>query len=316
MKDIIAKYGTIITFILVALCFIVFLPAFRTTGNLINILGQTAILGLFSVGLTCCMKVGDIDFSIGATGSLCGIVVAVLMMKGIDMYLAICISLAIGIVIGVFNGILTGYLNFDSFICTIGTSLFVFGIATGLTGGKNILLQDIFDGFGMIGSGNLGGIPIRFLLMVLIAIVIWLFHVYTETGRDIEAVAGNASAAHIYGVKVKFIKMLSFMLSGFCASAAGIVITSSIMSARAADNIGYILGAMAACFIGASVVRIGQFHIWGTLLGVFFTVVATNGFIIMMVPSFVTKIVAGTILLIAILLSIVATKLIKTVNVR
>lgn len=175
---------------------------------------------------------------------------------------------------------------------------------------------DKFDGFAMIGSGDLSGIPIRFILMIFIAIVIWLFHVYTETGRDIEAVAGNVSAAHVYGINVKFIKMLSFSLSGFCAAAAGIVITSSITSARAAENILYILGAMAACFIGASVVRIGQFHIWGTLLGVFFTVVATNGFIIMMVPSFVTKIVAGTILLIAILLSIVATRLLERVNGR
>lgn len=312
MKYIIAKYGTIITFIVMVLFFMVFLPPFRSQMNLVNILGQTAILGLFSIALTCPLKVGDIDFSIGATASSCGIAAAMLLLKGIDIHWAIGISLAIGIVIGIFNGVLVGYLNFDSFICTIGTSLLIFGIAMGLTRGQNIFLgSEISDKFGLLGSSNVCGIPIRFLLMTLFAIPIWLFHAYTETGRGIEAIAGNATAARLYGINVNFIKMLSFVLSGLCASAAGIVITSSIMSARAADNLQYILGAMAACFIGASTMRIGQFHIGGTILGVFFTVVATNGFIILMVPSYVTKIVTGTILLIAILLSIVATKFIE-----
>ncbi len=312
MKYIIAKYGTIITFIVMVLLFMVFLPPFRSQMNLVNILGQTAILGLFSIALTCPLKVGDIDFSIGATASLCGIASAMLLLKGIDIHWAIGTSLAIGIVIGIFNGVLVGYLNFDSFICTIGTSLLIFGIAMGLTRGQNIFLgSEISDKFGLLGSSNVCGIPIRFLLMTLFAIPIWFFHAYTETGRGIEAIAGNATAARLYGINVNFIKMLSFVLSGLCASAAGIVITSSIMSARAADNLQYILGAMAACFIGASTMRIGQFHIGGTILGVFFTVVATNGFIILMVPSYVTKIVTGTILLIAILLSIVATKFIE-----
>lgn len=309
MKYFIAKYGTIMTFIVMVLSFLVLLPPFRTQMNLINILGQTAIFGLFSIALTCCLKVGDIDFSIGATGSLCGIAAALLMVKGVNMYWAIGLSLAIGVAIGILNGILVGYLNFDSFICTIGTSLLVFGIAMGLTRGQNIFLgSEISDNFVMLGSGNLLGIPVRFILMILLALIIWLFHAYTETGRDIEAVAGNAAAARLYGINVNYNKMLSFILSGICSSVAGIVITSSIMSARASENLQYILGAMAACFIGASTVRIGLFHVGGTLLGIFFTVVATNGFIILMVPSYVTKIVNGTILLISILLSIVATK--------
>lgn len=93
MKYIIAKYGTIITFIVMVLFFMVFLPPFRSQMNLVNILGQTAILGLFSIALTCPLKVGDIDFSIGATASLCGIAAAMLLLKGIDIHWAIGLSL-------------------------------------------------------------------------------------------------------------------------------------------------------------------------------------------------------------------------------
>jgi ribose transport system permease protein len=102
--------------------------------------------------------------------------------------------------------------------------------------------------------------------------------------------------------------MLAFTISGLCSAAAGIVMTSSVMSARTTDNLQYILGALAACFIGASTVRIGQFHVWGTFVGVFIKVVATNGLIILMVPGFVTKIVEGMILLVAILLTILASR--------
>jgi ribose transport system permease protein len=307
-----ARYGTILTFLALVIGFSAFLPAFHTSLNVFNILGQTAIVGLFSVALTCCLKLGDFDFSIGATGSLSGLVVAMLLVRGIDTSWAIGIALLMGVLIGIFNGVLVGYLKFNSFICTIGTSLVVFGISMGLTKGQSVILTpEIAGQFEYLGRGSFQQIPIRFLIMMVFSVPIWLFHAYTETGRGIEAIAGNAAAARLYGIRVDSIRMLSFVLSGICSSMGGVVMTSSLMSARPTDNLHYILGALAACFIGAGTIRIGLFHIGGTLLGVFMTVVATNGLIILMVPSYATKMATGAILLLAILLSIMASRFIR-----
>jgi ribose transport system permease protein len=174
-----------------------------------------------------------------------------------------------------------------------------------------MLTPEIAERFGFIGRGSFQGIPVRFFILLVFSIPLWFFHAYTETGRGMEAIAGNAGAARLYGIKVDWVRMLSFIFSGVCSAMGGLVMTSSIMSARPTDNLHYILGALAACFIGASTLRIGLFHIGGTLLGVFLTVVATNGLIILMVPSYVTKVVTGTILLLAILLSIVASRFIR-----
>jgi ribose transport system permease protein len=113
------------------------------------------------------------------------------------------------------------------------------------------------------------------------------------------------------GINVRFNRLLGFVLSGFCSSVAGIVLTSAVLSANATQGSTYLMDAFGACFIGAATVRIGQFHIWGTLVGVMIVVVAINGLIIMMVPGYYTSMIQGVILLLAILLSSTGTRLLK-----
>jgi len=76
-----------------------------------------------------------------------------------------------------------------------------------------------------------------------------------------------------------------------------------VMSANATLGLNYVLDAFGACFIGAATIRIGQFHIWGTFVGVLIVVVAVNGLIIMMVPGYLTDMIRGIILLLAIFMS-------------
>jgi ribose transport system permease protein len=83
------------------------------------------------------------------------------------------------------------------------------------------------------------------------------------------------------------------------------------MSANAAQGTTYLLDAFGACFIGAATVRIGQFHIWGTLVGVLIVVIAINGLVIMMVPGYYTSMIQGVILLLAVLLSSTGMRLLR-----
>lgn len=71
------------------------------------------------------------------------------------------------------------------------------------------------------------------------------------------------------------------------------------------------LDAFGACFIGAATIRIGQFHIWGTLVGVMIVAIAINGLIIMMVPGYFTTMIGGGILLLAIFMTSTGTRLLK-----
>jgi len=295
------KYGTIIILGAMIVCFSILLPAFRSSQNLLNVLGQTAILSIFAAGMTCCLKMGDFDLSIGATATITSIVVANLLVSGYGIPLAIIAGLLAGAAVGVLNGILVAYVGLNALVCTLASGSVVAGLALGITQGVSI--WDLPVAFEFIGRGESFGIPNRFIIMILLLIVIWFFHAYTPTGRRMEAIGGNAEASKLSGINVDRNRFLGFLLSAVCAAIAGIVLSSAVMSANATMGMPYMLDAFGACFIGASTVRIGQFHIWGTFVGVLIVVVAINGLIIMMVPGYLTEMIRGMILLLAIFMS-------------
>ncbi len=295
------KYGTIIILAAMIVCFGILLPAFRSGVNIMNVLGQTAVLSLFAAGMTCCLKMGDFDMSIGPTATIAAIVVAKLLLAGYGITVAITGGILTGVLVGVLNGLLVAYLGLGAFVCTLATGAIGEGIAFGLTKGRS--LWGLPEAFEFIGRGKSFEIPNRFLIMILLLVVIWFFHAFTPTGRRMEAIGGNAEASKLSGINVDWNRFLGLVLSAVCAAIAGVVLCSSVMSANATLGIPYLLNAFGACFIGAATIRIGQFHIWGSFVGVLIVVVAVNGLIIMMVPSYITDIIRGIILLLAISMS-------------
>ncbi len=301
------KYGTIIILVAMIICFSILLPAFRSSQNLLNILGQTAILSIFAAGMTCCLKMGDFDLSIGAIATITAIVVAKLLVSDYGIPVAILAGILAGAAVGVVNGILVAYGGLNALVCTLASGSVVAGLALGVTGGVSIWgLPETFE---FIGRGESFGVSNRFIIMILLLIVIWFFHAFTPTGRRMEAIGGNAEASKLSGINVDKNRFLGFVLSAICAAIAGVVLSSAVMSANASLGLNYMLDAFGACFIGASTVRIGQFHIWGTFVGVLIVVVAINGLIIMMVPGYMTDMIRGMILLLAIFMSGTAGKI-------
>ncbi len=303
------KYGTIIILLALILCFSILLPSFRSGGNFLNLLGQTAILSIFAAGMTCCMKMGDFDLSIGAISAITGIVVAKMLISGYGIPLAIASGLLTGLLVGLINGFLVAYIGLPAFVCTLATMSVILGLATGITKGASI--WDFPTAFAFIGRGDIFGIPNRFIIMILLLGIIWFIHAYTPTGRRMEAIGGNADASRLSGINVARNRLLGYLFSGVCSAIAGIVLASVVMSANPTQGTYYLLDAFGACFIGAATVRIGQFHIWGTFVGVLIVVVAINGLIMLQVPGYLTEMIKGIILLLAILLSGTVGKFLK-----
>jgi ribose transport system permease protein len=295
------KYGTLIFLGIMILYFSIMLPPFRSPENMINLLGQLALLSIFSAGMTCVLKMGDFDLSIGAIAAMAGIVVAELMLAGYSITLSIVAGLLVGIGAGAVNGFLVAYLELSAFVCTLATMSVLMGLSLAIT--KGLSLWNLPERFGFIGRGNFLGIPVRFFIMIVLLALVALFHSYTTSGRRMEAIGGNPEASRMSGINVRFNRLLGFVLSGFCSAIAGIVLTSAVLGANATQGTTYLMDVFGACFIGAATIRIGQFHIWGTLVGVIIDVVAINGLIIMMVPGYYTTMIQGVILLLAILLA-------------
>jgi len=297
----VGRYGTIICLLGMVIFFSILLPGFRSANNLMNLLGQTTILAIFAAGMTCSLKMGDFDLSIGAIAALTGIVVAKVLVNDGGIPLAILCGLLTGVLIGLMNGIFVAYVGLSAFVCTLATMSIVLGFCMAIT--KGISIWNLPEAFSFIGRGNLFGLPVRFVIMICLLFILWFIHNYTPTGRRMEAIGGNAVSAQLSGINVERNRLLGYLLSDICAAMAGIVLTSSSMTANAIQGSHYLLDAFGAAFIGAATIRIGQFHIWGTFVGVLIVVVAINGLVILMVPGYFTDMIKGVILLLAIMLS-------------
>jgi ribose transport system permease protein len=290
--------------------FSILLPPFRSSNNLLNLLGQTAILSIMAAGMTCTLKMGDFDLSIGAIAALTGIVTANILLAGVGIPLAIVSGLATGLLVGLINGLLVAYIGLNAFVCTLATMSIISGLCLTVT--KGIMLFGLPQSFEFFGRGDVLGVPFRFIFMFFLLLILWFFHKYTPTGRRMEAIGGNPLAAQLSGIKVEANRVIGYLLSGFCAAAAGIILASSTMSATSTQGGAYLLDAFGASFIGASTVRVGQFHIPGTFVGVLIVVIAINGLVILMVPGYLTDMIKGAILLLAILLSGAVGKFLQT----
>jgi ribose transport system permease protein len=303
------KYGTLLCLLAMIMIFSIILPPFRSSINIVNLLGQTAILSVMAAGMTCTLKMGDFDLSIGAIAALTGIVTAKILLSEGGIPLAVVGGLATGLVVGFMNGFLVAYVGLSAFVCTLATMSIIFGLCLAIT--KGIMLYDLPRAFDFFGRSDVHGIPFRFIFMIGLLFVLWFLHNYTPTGRRMEAIGGNPIAAQLSGIKVEWNRLLGYLLSGVCAAAAGILLASSTMSANSTQGAAYLLDAFGASFIGAATVRIGQFHIPGTFVGVLIVVVAVNGLVILMVPGYLTDMIKGIILLLAIMLSGTVGKFVK-----
>jgi len=297
-----ARYGTLLVLAAMIVGFGVASPnAFLTERNLVNVLNQSALLAIVAGGLTIVLVAGQFDLSFGNVLGLTGILAVGLHQSGLPSGLAVLLSLAAAAVVGLVNGLLVSALRVNAIVATLATSTFVLGINFWYSNGAPITLTA--GDFTSIARGNLFGIPMPIVIELVFLAVLWALLNRTVVGHHAQAVGANQVAARLAGVNVGRVTVVAFMIGAVAAGIAGIVLSARIGSAQVTAGDGYLLGAFAACFLGASVLRDGEFHILGTFVGVLIVTVATNGFAILGAPSFAQYLVQGAILAGAVALS-------------
>lgn len=275
---------------------------FPTLLNFLNVLNQSAILGVIAVGLTVCLVMGLFDLSIAAMATLGGYMVCrMLVAQGDSPQIALCvIAVLLGAaLIGVFNGILVSYLGISAFIATLAMGSVITGVILGYSESRTIV-SGLPDAFGFIGQQSSLGIPHAVYIMAVVALLLWLLLEHTQTGRNLYAIGGNPEASRLSGLAIKRYGLLALGISGACAALAGIMAASSLGAGRP-QGVGdtYLLNAFAAVFIGASTLRPGQFHIFGTVIGVLLIGVINNGLSVLGAPTYWQYIVQGSLLIVA-----------------
>jgi rhamnose transport system permease protein len=279
---------------------------FLTPLNIGNILTNTAVLGILSVGMMMVLITGGIDLSIGAVMAFSGMVTA-LTVRG-NPAIAPPLLILEGTCIGALAGALTGLLIARFSILPIIASLGLMNVIRGLTyvvsGGQWVSAHQMPASFKNIATGTVLGINNLVLIAVLIYIAFYYFLRHTRTGRRIYAVGSNPEAAEVIGLPRRRIVWMVYVLMGALAGLAGVLWVAKFASAQGDTATGYEMNVIASCVLGGVSVSGGRGKILGLLLGVTLFGILANALPIINVSPFWQQAIQGFVILAAIITNV------------
>ncbi len=279
-------------------------PSFIQGDNLLSVGQQISQIGIMAVGATFVIINGEIDLSVGSVYALGAIVTGMTIVAGIAWPLAIVFGLLAGAIAGAINGIATVYLGIPSFIVTLGTLSVFRGVTLLISNGAPISLSDTVPGvveFSLIGQGRLFGVvPMQLIVFILFVGLGVALLSRSRFGFNTYAVGGNAEAARLVGINIKSVKVTAFILSGFCASAAGVLGLSFLSYVQGVTGTGLELTVISAVIIGGAALFGGSGTMWGTVIGVTFIGLLQNILNINGISSFWQTVVTGAVIVIAV----------------
>jgi ribose transport system permease protein len=293
--------------LLIVLCAIVAAinPNFLLAINLQNLARQIGAFGIFSIGLGLVIITGGIELSVGSMMALLGVLMSMMLTEwklGVIVAVVVCIGLAMSL--GMIHGLLVTRVKMQPFIVTLCGLLFYRGLARFIT-------KDETKGFGTVGgldflrflaNGNLFGIPMPFVLLILIAVVTWIVLHRSVYGRYLFATGKNAEAARYAGVNTRRIVTVAYVISGALTGVSGIVFafyTNSVSPANHGNA--YELYGIAAAVLGGCSLRGGEGSVIGIIIGAALLQVLRNLVNLLGIPSSLDFAVMGAVILLGVM---------------
>ena len=274
---------------------------FFTLANFFEVVRLSVELGLLALAMTPIMITGGIDLSVGSTMGLAAVVFGWLWrVGGCSIPAAAAAAILIGCIAGLLNAVLITRLNIPPLIVTLGSLSLFRGIAEGITKGA-----ENYSGFPQsflrLGQGYLGGIvPVQFPFLAVAIVGYWVLLHRSAVGRTIYVIGFSPAGARYAGIPAQRRVGLLYFLSGLVSSVAAIIYVAHLGQAKSDAGTGYELAAITAVVLGGTSVFGGRGTIWGTVLGLFAISVLQNGLRLAALPSELTGVLTGVVLVLTI----------------
>ena len=258
-------------------------PHFLTTHNLVNIALQAAVVTIIALGMTLVILTEGIDLSLGPVLGLCGVVAALLMVRGIPLPAALLAAVAVAIVFGALNGVLVAYMELPPFIVTLGTFGMASSLAMALTEGNSITGLPIEIRW--FNEGIILGIPVPIWATVLLFLVTLLLLHRTRFGRYVYAIGGNRRAVMLSGVPFRLYHAGVYVYAAVLAALASFVMTARTNAAHPTIGVGFEFDAIAAVILGGTSFAGGRGGLVGTVGGALAVATLRNGLNLLSIPT-------------------------------
>ena len=281
---------------------------FLSLTNIFNVIRQVSVISILACGMTFVILTGGIDLSVGSilglSGALCaGALDAVTSMTNsayLGLICAILCALIVGAGCGLLNGLFITKGSLPPFIVTLATMTLLSGLLLVYTNGAPIRVTD--QSYMFIGKGFFLGIPFPVLILVIVYIIAFFILQYTSFGRRVYAIGGNKEASRLSGIDTNKVETSVYVINGLLAGLGGIILTARLGAAQPTAGSGFELDAIAAVILGGTSLSGGQGFVLPTVVGAVILGVLDNILVLMNVNPFVSDIVKGGVILIAVLI--------------
>jgi erythritol transport system permease protein len=309
---------TFIALLLVIIVFSLISPTYLSPQNVEIMSKHVAIWAILAIGQTFVILTGGIDLGVGSIVGLTAMIAGACINVGIRIpqlgvviyphtWTIMVISLAAGALMGAISGLIITRYGVAPFIATLGMLNVARGLAGIINNGytfPNLVGNSQFGntGFDVLGATKVLGMNYSIWIMALFAVVAYFIATRLPFGRHVYAIGGNEHSAELSGVRVKFTKVIVYMISGFCAAMVGLIIASQLVAAHPATGTGYELTSIAAVVLGGTSLSGGRGSIGGTLIGAFVIGLLEDGLVMVGVSSFWQMVVIGAVIVVAVII--------------
>ena len=279
---------------------------FLTFSNIRDLLANTAILSILSVGMMMVLLTAGIDLSIGATVALSGMISALTVFAhpSLSPLLSLLEGMAVGAVCGALIGVLIARFNVLPIIATLGFMNIIRGVTYLVSKGAWVSSYQMSDGFKKLATGTILGVSNLIVIAVVIYLAFFYFINHMKTGRQIYAVGSNPAAADISGIPRRRIIFLVYVIMGVLAGLGGVLWVAKFASAQGDTAVGYELSVIAAVVLGGVSISGGSGKVSGLILRTILLGILNNALPLINVSPFWQQAIQGVVILAAVLTNV------------
>jgi ribose/xylose/arabinose/galactoside ABC-type transport system permease subunit len=301
-----SKLFTLLVLLVVILLFFGFMSHGRLFNpiNLRSILGKIVISSLLTIGAGCLMISGQIDLSTGAVGTMCGMLMAVLLKNSVPWPIAALAALVVGGGVGLLNAALIQELNFQGFIATMAMASVTQGLTYALSNAKAIAIENKI--VTTIGNGRFlkNTVPYAMLGVFVIFLIYGIMLARSKFGRQIYLVGGNPKAAYLSGINPKKMSYLLFMNSGLLGGLAGALYAAQMKSGTVTGVVTSQFAGITAAMLGGISFGGGSGGMAGAFVGLLILNTFNNGMTILEMNPYWMTFASGALLILALALDV------------
>jgi ribose transport system permease protein len=289
------QYGIVWVTIALFVVLAVASDAFLTKTNLLNVLDQQSTILIAAAALTLTLIAGGFDVSLAAIYVLAGVTALRVENETGSIVAGVAAALLVGAAAGGFNGLIVTVGRINSFIGTLATSFVYFGLAYVVS--ERSILRPQNPAFTDISRTRVFDVAMSSWIAIAFVLLLWFVLSRTRYGRHVYAVGANAEAARLAGVRVHLVQASTFVLGGFAAALAGLLVASRTSTAQATDDFSFIFVVITAVVVGGTSIMGGEGAVWRSVFGAFFIAFMINGFNLLGVDPIYQRMIRGAIIL-------------------